>query len=326
MNTPSSVRQDPSKTEWSIAVLASREAPNELMATINALKIACKNHTAFIDVLVNGNRELARSIARKIEEAHGKDAQQIVVRVWFFALGDKANTWNQFVHQIWPNGTLTFFVDGYVRVAPNALDLIQDGLSSSPEALAGTGVPSSGRSASRLRTEALREHNLHGNLFALRSSVMDELRSRSIRLPLGLYGYDALIGAMIAFGLNPSLHEWNPKLRILVSDGVTWTNNEKKWWRMSDLKTQFQRFQKLSLRALVVKALKDFFEEKRRPPELLPRTLAELVLSWAEHTPTGLYHPVWRAPFSVLALKKLRKPRDWALAEAPPELIFPGEG
>lgn len=304
---------------WSVAVLASRERPDELLATIRAL-LQAGSTPVIIDVLVNGNQALAQSVWESTR-AHSEPGRIACVRTWYLALGDKANTWNQYVHGIWPGGGITFFVDGYARIAPDALGLLAAGLVCSPAALAATGVPSSGRTASQLRSLALREGHLHGNLFAFRPSVMEELRRRTIRLPLGLYGYDGLIGALIAFALDPSAHEWDAKSRILVSPDVTWTHEALKWWRPADLKTHFQRTRKRSLRALVVRAVRDHLHIRRQPPEQMPRTIAELVLTWAEQNPQELHALLKQSPLSRTALKQLRLPRDWSLADKPPELV-----
>lgn len=305
---------------WSIAVLASREDPTELMATINALVLAA-HKPSVIDVLINGNAELAETVSAAIARQE-KSSSHPQVRVWFLTLGDKANTWNRYTHDIWTGGELTFFVDGYVRVFPDALDRLQAELDSSPEALAGTGVPSTGRSATDWQKNAELENGLHGNLFAFRKSVMLEFRQRRIKLPLGLYGYDGLLGALIAFGLDPAHQEWDPNTRILVCKDVTWTHKEKKWWCLSDLKTQLQRRLKQSLRLLVVKAEQDFLAIRRKPPEQMPSTLAELVIEWAEKNPAKVRSLFLRSPLSTLALKKLRKPRNWSAADQAPRLVF----
>lgn len=309
----------PSLFDWSVAVLASREQPAELLNTVHALQVASTRPTV-IDVLVNGNRQLASALSAALRGA-GEPEQGAQTRVWFLPLGDKANTWNQYVHSVWPGGALTFFVDGYARVAPHALVLLERSLTDSGSALAATGIPSSGRSAARLKRLALREGYLHGNLFALRLTVMEELRARGIRLPLGLYGYDGLIGAMLAFGLDPSRHEWDLMQRIVVSPEVTWTHDEKKWWRIADLKAQILRIRKQALRHLVVRAVRNFLAIQRRPPEQLPRTMAELVIAWAIQRPDELRRLLLRSPLSGSALKELQKARDWSAADRPPELV-----
>jgi hypothetical protein len=308
---------------WAVAVLASREQTDELMATVRALLAAALKPTT-VDMLINGNLILAQSVSQLIADDRA-GLGQARIRVWYLALGDKANAWNQYVHGVWPGADCTFFVDGYARVAAQALDRLDNALAGSATALVATGVPSSGRTAASLRAQALREGSLHGNLFAVRQGMMNELRGRNIRLPLGLYGYDGLIGAIFAFALDPSQHEWDAKNRILVSADVTWTHEAKKWWRPADLKSQFQRMSKQSLRALVVCAVRDFLHIRRNRPEHLPRTLAELVISWAQQHPLELRTMCWRRPISRYHLWKLRSPRDWSLAYKPPLLVSDSE-
>ena len=309
-----------SRFSWCVAVIASREQPEELLATIDSIVSSAEQPT-IIDILVNGNPVLASSITELIaQRVCTGDAPAI--RIWSLLLGDKANTWNQYLHQIWPGNGVAFFVDGYCRLSPNALGLLEDGMSSAPNSLAGTSVPTSGRSAKQWRDAVLKEGGLVGGFFAFKESVMTELREKKFNLPLGLYGYDATLGAVIAFGLDPSKNQWNLKERIFAHPEVTWVTNEKNWWRPSDVKSHVNRTLKAALRVLVGQAVRDFFEIRRLPPEQLPRTTEELVLNWAKNNPVEARKTQWRAPLSRFALKKLHKPKDWSAAEKPPTLVY----
>jgi len=305
---------------WCVAVIASREQPEELLATIDTILDSIKEPTV-IDVLVNGNTDLAEAISKLLRQ-RTLGVESPVIRVWSLLLGDKANAWNQYLHRIWPGSGVAFFVDGYCRLSPDALALLEAGMSSAPTALAGTSVPTTGRSATQWREAVLKEGGLVGGFFAFKKSVMTELRDKKFNLPLGLYGYDATLGAVIAFGLDPSKNQWNPKERIFAHPEVTWVTNEKNWWRLSDVKSHINRTLKAALRVLVGQAVRDFFEVRRLPPEQLPRTTEELVLNWVKNNPVEARNTQWRVPLSRLALKKLRKPKNWSAAEQPPILVY----
>lgn len=308
------------QSSWSVAIFAAREQPSELMATINAIVQAASEPT-IIDVMVNGNPNLATEITKHITVMR-TSANSPAIRVWSIPLGGKAHAWNQYVHHVWPGTELAFFVDGYVLVKPNTFQLLAIGMSRDPNSLAGTGVPSSGRTALQLREVTLKEGELHGNVFALKEVVMNDLRKRKFRLPLGLYGFDTVLGAVLGFGLDPSENQWNARERIFVHPDVTWTNDEKKWWRYSDVKTQFNRILNNGLRVLVVQATKYFFVHQKLPPEQLPRTIEDFVLAWVNNCPDEAGKTLLKSPLSRLALNKLRKPRDWSAAEQPPKLIY----
>ena len=81
---------------WNVAVFASRETTDVLRATLTAVQAAVKRPTT-IDVLVNGNRTLAED-AMKIISTLTKNDNLAKFRLWFIALGDKAHTWNVYLH------------------------------------------------------------------------------------------------------------------------------------------------------------------------------------------------------------------------------------
>ena len=146
---------------------SSRESHFALSQAIAAILDASSGIRSTLDVIVNGNnRALAETIKREqdaILENYGSSAQ---LRIWHIVLGDKANAWNRYIYEILPGSQLTFFVDGYVEVAPNAFKAIEAALGESDHYLAATGVLTVGRSAERLRERMLREGGIHGNLYA----------------------------------------------------------------------------------------------------------------------------------------------------------------
>lgn len=305
---------------WSIAIFAARENPSELLATIDAIILAASQPT-IIDVMINGNPELAIQIAKQIRPipvaAHSR-----CIRVWSIPLGGKAHAWNEYVHQVWPNTTYAFFVDGYARPRHDAFALLASALTLSSDAIAGTGVPSSGRTAHKLREEMLRCGGLQGSFFALKRSAIEEFRLRKFKLPLGLYGFDTLLGAVLGYGLDPSKNEWNAKGFILFNPDVTWTSDVKEWWRPIAVRTQFKRILNNALRVLVIKATKNFLAHRKLPPEQLPRTVEDFVLGWVRDYPDDARKILWKSPLCNLALAKLRQPKNWAAAEYAPQLIY----
>ncbi|MBK9029624.1 MAG: hypothetical protein IPN98_18195 [Propionivibrio sp.] len=186
---------------WNVAVFASRETTDVLKATLTAVQAAVKKPTN-IDVLVNGNRTLAEN-AMKIISTLARDDNLAKFRLWFIALGDKAHTWNVYLHNIWPGEGLAYFIDGYARPYSNALALLEQGLGSNAVALGASGVPTIGRTAAKSRTVQIIERGIHGNLFCLRTDTMRSLRASGFRLPLGLYRMDSTIGAVLKYSFNP---------------------------------------------------------------------------------------------------------------------------
>jgi len=314
------VEENVSNILWSIAIFTAREQPSELLATIVAAMQASSKNTV-IDVMVNGNLSLADNICKNITTIK-LTVDSPLIRVWFIKLGGKAHAWNQYVHQVWPGSKLAFFIDGYARISTSAMSLLSVGMSNAADAIAGTGVPSSGSTAVKLREDTLREGGLHGAFFAIKEDTMLALRQRSFRLPLGLYGFDTLLGAVLAFGLDPSVNEWNPKKCIFVHPDVTWIIDEKKWWRYSVIKTQFNRIQNNALRKLVVGATKDHLAKRKMRPEKIPRTIEEFIFNWVTANPDEAKATLIKYPLCRLILRKLSEPRDWSAADIAPKLIF----
>lgn len=310
-------REASSRPEWAIAIFAKREAATTVSAATSAALKATRANSV-IDVLVNGNPTLASQIARLGPTGTLSPAS---IRVWSIPLGDKAHAWNLYVHEIWPAADTTFFVDGYVFVRADALHRLALALSAAPVALAATGVPSSGYSAASLRSQMVSHGGIHGNLYALKRAAMQELRRRSFRLPLGIYRTDPVLGAALAFGLDPSRHVWEPKKYISVVVEATWTVDYQPWWRRAH--AQARRVLRQAQGVIENLAVRHFFSRERRPPERLPPTVNDLASEWQRLCPAEARRLLWAHPLAWLVAHKLSKPKDWSGATEPAVLLSP---
>jgi len=308
---------------WSIAVFAAREKIVDLEPTI-ASAIEASTSDTVIDLLVNGNRGLAdRLVALLASAQFVSRSMHASLRVWFIELGDKSHAWNQYLEFIWPGSEFAFYIDGYVRLRADALQLLAQGLVNSPEHLAGTGVPTVGRSAQALRQQMLAQGGIHGNLFVLKRAAMQRLRDIGFRLPLGLYRTDPTLGAALAFSLDPARSSWNPKGRILVHPDVTWNTEERSIWKFTDLSSQIKRTLRQGQGTLENLAVRDFFAVRKLSPENLPKTAALLVSQWAVARRWDLAKALVRNPLAGLALRRLRIARDWSAVSVPPVQLWP---
>ena len=163
-----------------VAIFSARETPEILERTVAAALRASTPVTP-IDVMVNGNRALGEHLAASFRTGASADAAR--VRIWYLAPGDKANAWNQHIHHIWDGASLAFYVDGYVELDANAISQLTHTMHAQPEALAGSGVPSVGRSSKRLRQDMLTLGGMHGNFCCIRDSALRALRQRKMLLP-----------------------------------------------------------------------------------------------------------------------------------------------
>lgn len=326
MTTFSSSMASQGKVSWSVAVFAARETPDELLKTIRSV-IAAATEPSIIDVLVNGNSTLAPQFQALVEAEPTDDTKPAPhqLRIWHIKQGGKGHAWNQYIHALWPYAEITFFVDGYVQPEPDAFALVARHLLDAPAALACTGTPSSGRTAQRIRQEMLDDGGLHGNLFALRSHTIEELRQTHFELALGLYSFDSVLCAILAYGLHPQTKQWDAKGRIIVAPDVTWTTEEKRWWHPADVRTQFKRYMNSAQRVLEREATKYYLQKCKLPIGNFPKRVDDYVLTWMSECPEHAQKTLWRSPLSRLALRKITRPTDWSMAALSPELIHSGK-
>ena len=310
----------PSDPQRSIAIFSARESVDTLLGSIKAAIRACGNVTAIVDILVNGNRPLADAVAPFLAGLRDL-APSCTVRLWFIPMGDKGHTWNQFLHEINPKAEYSFFIDGYVAVRADALQLIEDGLKRDPKAVAATGLPSSGRSAAALRQSMIQNGGLHGNLFAMRRSVLLTLAERGFRLPLGIYRNDSLLATVCNYNLSPAENEVDTK-RVMIQANATWDVMEDATALRQKISTHLKRKLRQGQGDLENYALHHHFTERRLRPEALPATSAVLVKEWVHQHPRE-YRELWlKNPLILHAFSKISQTRDWSAAERKPLLVF----
>jgi hypothetical protein len=278
-----------------LVVFASRETVDVLVRAVQAAVVAARD-LADIDVLVNGNPTLASAFL------HHMGQKKVLmnaprVRVWTLAVSDKAHAWNQYIRHIWTGEDIAFFMDGYVRLKPDALWLLSQKVRANAQVLGGTGVPSVGRTAETMHRQMLREGGFHGNFCCIKGAVIRELRTRGIALPFGLYRVDSLMGALLSFGLQPEQGVWEPG-RIAVEPKATWLTDAKRWWRLADVRAKIKQVFRQSRGMLENAAVQDHFVGRKQSPETLPPTAAALVSDWAARCPKQLDRILARYPLA----------------------------
>lgn len=306
-------------SDWCVAIFTARESISTLSDCLNAARIACKGHTSIIDVLVNGNRQLAEEVAAQIA-AEPARADPNPVRVWFIAAGDKAHTWNEYVHSVCADCALAFFIDGYTVVRPDAFAIIAAGLEQKPLALGASGVPTSGNSAEALKASMLKGGGIHGNLYAIRGGGLAAARDSGFRLPLGLYRTDSMVGAALMFNMDPVNNVWD-RQRIFVNPDATWFVKITPWWLPRQLRDQWKRKLRQAQGHLENRAARSHLAVNRAALKEMPRTVAAFVDDWVAQNSQEARQLLWRNPLALHALRKLRQPRDWTLAATAPELM-----
>lgn len=290
--------------QWSVAVLSSREDVATLSATLTAVLHACEKQTTTVDVLVNGNTFVAERLAKRLPMPSTSREKMARVRVWASPIADKASMWNLYSKEVRPVARLAFFVDGYARIASDSLEAIERALAETPRALAASAVPTEGPSARSLREAMLKNGGIHGNLYAVRGAVMDELRQRDFKLPLGIYRTDPLLAAVIAFNLDPTENEWDIR-RIVVVPRATWSYDPPVMWHLADIRNGVLRYLRQSQGVLENLAVRDLLAIRRQAPTHFPRTVVDLLSSWSKKHPWSAIAACIQRPACLFALYRV---------------------
>jgi hypothetical protein len=301
---------------WSVVIVSARESVDTLMGAILAARAASDASTP-IDVIINGNRPLADAVSARAEHLLEN------LRIWFITTRDKAHALNEYVERIWPGSQVVFFLDGNVRAMPDAFRVLAVRLREDNNALSASGVPPYDWSARFRRGVDISEGGLAGNLCVLRGDTLALLRSRRIRLPLGLYRTDGVLGAIIAFNLDPSTNKWDAR-RIPLHSSATWRIDSVGLWKrfIDACKRRLRQAQG----TLETMAVRQHLSVERKPPEELPRTAADLVTQWMARHPSQARAVCWKNPLCFLAARQLVAPKDWASTHVPPILLHASNG
>jgi hypothetical protein len=221
--------------DWNIAVFCRNER-YYIGDCIEAIAGAIRDRNAVLTIVVNGSSDGSAVLAREAALRYG-----LPCRIYMLAFGDKANAINQFFYRIREDAKLYFFVDGYTKISSTAFQAMDRCLSDRPDVLAATGVAANGRTMPLATPAALDGGGqLHGQLHALRRDFIDRLVGRGIRLPIGLYYGDGLVGSMVMHDLDPRHVEWKTA-RIAGLADASYEIPTLSLYRLRDLRRQFSR-------------------------------------------------------------------------------------
>lgn len=224
---------------WLVAVFAHNEAL-QIVACLESLAKASAAHRVQVYVLANGCTDCTEAVVRDFARTHRW------VTLISLAMGDKANAWNAFVHDIAPRAETCFFVDGDVRVEPGSFDALYSTLQEAPGANASAAVPSAGRSRMHLERLVCEDRLVLGNLYALRGDFVWQAKQAGARLPIGYIGEDGLVTSLAKWNLDPT----GPFLgeRVSPCPGARFVFRSLSLWLPRDWRTYWRRRVRYSLR------------------------------------------------------------------------------
>jgi hypothetical protein len=280
-------------------VVFARNEAASIAGCVRALAEAGRGHDLHVTILLNGSSDASAALATAALRQAGQPGA-----VYTIAEPDKAHAMNQFLHHLRPRAGTYFFVDGYAAVAADALRLLDAALCANPAAQAAAAVPSSGRSAGRLRAAMIAAPGLHGSLFALRGSFVDRIAALGLSLPRRLYRGDGLIGSFALHDLDAAAGGWRPE-RIVVEPEATWRAPGLRPWHWGDLRRHARRLVQQGRGRLQNAAIIDAIYPAGFAA--LPDDADARTLHWIDAAPASRMPRLWRDPLAALALLGMRR-------------------
>lgn len=304
-----------------IVVFSSRESIAQLRRTVASCINTIHDVPATIDIVINGNVELAQGLCLYLEsDIKAHSCTDTKTRVWHLGIPDKAHAWNAYIYHIWPNATHTLFVDGYCEIFPNCFDLLSNALFENPSATAAAGVATVGMTARKQTQFQSRIRGINGGLHCLTIEAMLGVREAGFRLPRGLYRTDATLESILKFSFDPSKNHFDSS-KVVVETRATYWRRSLVPWNLNDLFTHFRRMLRQAQGDFEQQAVRQAFAFDKKRPNGLPDTARELVLEWIERFPHRYRAMVLRNPLRWFAARRLRTPAEWKGITDPPTLL-----
>jgi glycosyltransferase involved in cell wall biosynthesis len=290
--------QAPAACDISVAVFCQNEAAR-IGACLSSIASAGRGFRLGVTVIANGSTD--DSLARALTTLR---AEQLPARLYAIAHGDKSNAINHSFYTLRQAARLHVFIDGYAVIAPDAFSGFAAALSANKHAVAATGVSGNGRTMKTATEETLRDGGrLHGQLHAFRPAFLNRLTEAGLRLPIGLYRGDGLLGSMACHDLAPLDNPWDGH-RIKGTVEATYEIPALSVFRPRDIARQLRRKVRQMRGRMENAAMQGIIYSKGYAA--LPDDADEMIAAWLE---AGGRVEVARAeqPFMRLALRQIAR-------------------
>ena len=147
----------------------------------------------------------------------------------------------------------------------------------------------------------MRDHGLVANLYSLRGTFVERLRTLSVRIPLKLEGDDGLIGALIKWDLSPEREGFDDK-RIVPCADAAFEFESMSLMRPADWRMYWKRAVRYGRRRYEFELLGKLL--KTKGIAALPVDITEL------YPQAALLRLRWEGPYTLTNLVALRQMRN----------------
>jgi hypothetical protein len=220
--------------DWNVAIYCANEREH-LRDCLTAAEKALAGKNGLITIILNGSNDDSLDIAREFVRK-GAPAEVFQIQT-----GDKANAINQFVYRLRSPALAYGEIDGYATIGEKSFVAMEERFRVDQNAIALTGISVTGRTMVGESEKAVNEGGrLFGQFHAFRPDFFDRMVARQIKLPVGLYRGDGLLGSMAAHNLDSVYEPWVSS-RIAAVTSATFSIPVLSPFKLGDLNRQFRR-------------------------------------------------------------------------------------
>ncbi len=298
--------------DWQVGVFGRNEA-SRIGQCIASIARAGRGLRVLATVLLNGTADNSAEVALCAARA-----EALPIEIYHFTHADKSNAINRFFHDLRAPADAVCCVDAYALIGPDSLSGFTRAFADRPDARLATGIAINGRSEPRSVERTLTVGGVtHGQLYAPGRAFLDRLTGRGLRLPLGLYRGDGLLGSMAAHDLDPVTQPWENRRVIGVKD-ATYEIASLSPFRLADVRRHLRRRVNHMRGRLETAAMKEIIYIGGYAA--LPEHADDMIRAFlAAHGPPPT--PLRDRPFMAAALRRVRDARPPDPAGLVPALV-----
>jgi hypothetical protein len=220
--------------------------------------------------------------------------------------GDKAQTWNLFVHEVLSpsldNNNVVFFMDGDVTCGKNTLSLLAEEFSIVTRAEAVGAMPSTGRDRDAWRQRMVHGNMLAGNCYALSAQFVNYVRAKQVRIPIGLIGEDFFVSWLVSNNAWRDDHLDNEGARCVFHSKAEFAFRSLSLLKLSDYTLYIRRKWRYTLRSIQYQMLMEYLSYE---PDNIP--IDTQALYQKVPAPRRLQYQGVDTLFWFIAVSKIRK-------------------